>query len=111
MDYLEMLKNGKMLTESIESIKQHLIETKINFPQVNDIIIYRESDATLLGEVMEADIMSDYINVKDLKVLDNRSGTDIMLFAEWAMHADNIIKNFGNISLEEFEENYPEWII
>lgn len=111
MDYLEMLKNGKMLTESMESINQHLMETKINFPQINDKIIYRESDATLLGEVIEADIMSDYINVKDLKVLDNRSGTEIILFAQWAMHIDNIIKNLGNITDEEFEENYPEWTI
>ncbi len=51
------------------------------------------------------------INVKDEKIISIGEFNYHGYTSIRSMHKAFIIKNFGNITIEEFEEKYPEWTI
>ena len=80
-----------------------------NTPQIDDLVIYKETGSLFLGRVIFTNVKDDYLKVEDLKVM--RSIGEVQTYQSWSLYHSAIIKNFGNITLEEFEENYPEWMI
>ncbi len=51
------------------------------------------------------------VEVLDEKIISHGSEKYIVYDEISSMHKSNIIKNFGNITIEEFEKEYPEWTI
>ncbi len=75
-----------------------------------DLIIYDHGEKHFcLGRIVE--IMDDWVLVQDIKMLGNESSyKDYHLeIVPHTIHLSKIKKSFGNISVDKFIEDYPEW--
>lgn len=85
----------------------------VKIPVVDDILIYSDyahKPTTFLAVVIDvSELDKGYVNVDDLKILVPGQVNEFLCIRY--IHLTNIKKNFGKISLKEFEENYPEWTI
>ena len=76
---------------------------------VDDLIIYKDDGALFLAVITHID-RNRFILVSDYCVLRN---TEEQLIPQYdcGIGENDILKNFGNITIEEFKVRYPEWTI
>ncbi len=86
-------------------------------PEINDLIIYKDDDSLFLSRIKKIFTVADIKKVQtdDITILRNSSiGTDKVphvIQIDYEITLNNIFRNFGNITLEGFKEDYPEWLI
>lgn len=83
--------------------------------QYGDLILYIDDCSLILSRVMGLEHNSDiaegyHLHIQDIKII-RKSHDDHKLEDGYTIFTNDVFKNFGNITLKEFEENYPEWII
>lgn len=78
-------------------------------PTDGDLIIYHEEGGIFLSRVTSFDDFVSMCVVEDLRIIFTTNVNHKLLETE--ISYNEIHKNFGTITIEEFEENYPEWAI
>ncbi len=81
----------------------------LKITEVHDLIIYKDDGATFLAVVTKIDT-NRFVYIKDYAVLRNTSEQYIPQDS-YGISENDIFKNFGNITIEEFKERYPEWLV
>jgi hypothetical protein len=82
---------------------------------VGDLILYIDDCSLILSRIVNFEENVDTIDgyhlcINDIKLI-RKAHDDHQLEDGYTIFVNDVFKNFGNITLEEFEENYPEWII
>ena len=94
------------------------MDNLVNPIELNDLILYIDDDSWFLSEIIEIDTSAVHFKyiVNDLMILRNTSQVDQskaphILESGYSIAHRDIFRNFGNITLEEFEGQYPEWLL
>lgn len=81
----------------------------LKITEYGDLIIYKESGAIFLAEVIGID-SNRFISIKDHYVLRNTK-EQFLPQSIYGIGESDIFVNYGKITLQEFRERYPEWLI
>ena len=78
-----------------------------------DLIIYNNIIYNLylarVTKVRATNLNTHWVTVQDIKMLQCTNTNHILELVPHTIHSVSIKKNFGNISIEKFIEEYPEW--
>ena len=89
-------------------------ELEIN-ANIGDLVIYHDDNSLFVAKVLkfveypETDFKYKIV-VRDFIIL-RQNQDEHVLEDNYEIYFTDIVKNCGNITIAEFEENYPEWTI
>lgn len=79
----------------------------MNNPQVNDLVKHKDNGSIFLSRIDRIDI-NWFCYIIDEHILFN---ADKHILSESGITIEDIIINYGNITLDEFFEMYPEYAL